>query len=151
MEDSETSLANPASVTGVPVRRYGTGALRDRVVDLILSGAKTSTTFLVIAAESMGEALPAVGDRAIVVDSAETPRALTQYTEVRRCRVAEVSLEHALQEGGGYESVADWRAAHEAFWQSEEFRTLMGQPDFVATDDTEVVCASFVVVGTAGH
>jgi uncharacterized protein YhfF len=32
----------------------------------------------------------------------------------------------AGDEGEGFESVADWRTAHEAFWQSAEMETALG-------------------------
>nr|WP_319463214.1 hypothetical protein [Micromonospora sp. RTP1Z1] len=45
------------------------GPLRDKLVAAILSGAKTSTSALVLGYERANEPLPEVGQRSAVVDS----------------------------------------------------------------------------------
>ncbi|SCG80211.1 hypothetical protein GA0070609_6308 [Micromonospora echinaurantiaca] len=47
------------------------GPLRDKLVSAILSGAKTSTTALLVGYERANEPLPEVGQRSAVVDSAD--------------------------------------------------------------------------------
>src|SRR3954452_8003571 len=85
------------------------GPLRDRLVAAILSGAKTSTSSLVCFYEPENEPLPQAGLRSAVVDSQGRPVAVIELTEVRVVRLAEVDLQHALDEGEGDETVAQWR------------------------------------------
>jgi len=85
------------------------GPLRDQLVAAVLSGAKTTTTGLVAGYELEGEPLPEVGDRLVVVDSAELPVATIELTDVRVVRLADIDLRHVLDEGEGDESVAQWR------------------------------------------
>jgi uncharacterized protein YhfF len=124
------------------------GPLRDKLVAAILSGAKTSTTGLALGYERANEPLPEVGQRAAVVDSADRPVAVIEVTEVRVLRLADVDLQHALDEGEGDESVAQWRAGHEAFWHSAEVRAELGDPGFTVDDDTLVVAERFRLVHT---
>ncbi|WP_240501605.1 ASCH domain-containing protein, partial [Streptomyces neyagawaensis] len=95
------------------------GPLRDRLVAAILDRAKTSTTGLVVDYEHEGEALPAVGDRSVVVNSDERPVAVIEVTGVRVIPLADVDLAHVVDEGEGHTSVAEWREDHERFWHSE--------------------------------
>ncbi|MEU7656110.1 ASCH domain-containing protein [Micromonospora taraxaci] len=125
------------------------GPLRDTLVGAILSGAKTSTTGLLIGYECANEPLPEVGQRTAVVDSAGRRVAVIELTDVRVIRLADVDLEHALAEGEGDESVAQWRAGHETFWHSAEMRAELGDPDFTVDDDTLVVTERFRLVYVA--
>lgn len=71
--------------TDLPVSEYAfPGPLRDQLVGAILSGEKTSTTSLVVGYEREGEPLPAVGDRAIVIDNG--CRDVTHGGACCRCR-----------------------------------------------------------------
>ncbi|WP_300265580.1 ASCH domain-containing protein [Microbacterium sp.] len=118
------------------------GPLRDQLVAAILSGAKTSTTSLVAQYDVDGDPLPAVGDRAVVIDSAGEPVCIEEITEVRVARLAEVDLDHAIAEGEGFTTVAEWRTGHEEFWHSAEFRSEMGT-DFTVDDDSLAVLVRF--------
>ncbi len=91
------------------------GPLRDQLVAAILAGAKTTTTGLVADYEHENEPLPVPGLRQVVVDSADSPVAVIETTAVRVMRLADVDLGHALGEGEGFTSVAEWRAGHEQF------------------------------------
>jgi uncharacterized protein YhfF len=122
------------------------GPLRDQLVAAILDGAKTTTTGLLDDYERDGEPLPRPGDREVVVDSAGEPVALIEIVAVRVIRVADIDLRHALGEGEGYASVADWRAGHEAFWHSADMREYVGDPAFTVNDDTLAVAIEFRVV-----
>ena len=119
------------------------GPLRDRLVAAILARRKTTTTSLFFEYEREGEPLPAVGDRAIVIDSAENPVGVEETVEVRIVCLGDVDLDHALAEGEGFTSVADWRAGHEAFWHGAEYRDWAGDPIFRVTDDTRAVLVRF--------
>lgn len=122
------------------------GPVRDKLVAAILGGAKTSTTGLVAEYEHCGEALPRVGARSAVVDSDNRPVAVIEVTEVRVVALADVDLAHALDEGEGHTTVAEWRADHETFWHSAELRAAMDDPAFTVDDATPVVLERFRVV-----
>src|SRR5580693_2613461 len=122
------------------------GPLRDQLVAAILSGAKTTTSGLLIDYQRDDEPLPRPGDRWVVIDSAGEPVTLIEVTGVRVLRLADVDLAHAVGEGEGFATVADWRAGHEAFWHSDEVRADLGDPAFTVNDDTEIVAEEFRVV-----
>ena len=122
------------------------GPLRDRLVAAILDGSKTSTTATLIEFEVEQEELPRAGSREVVVDSAGRSVAVIELTEVRTAKLAEVDLQHAVDEGEGYTSVARWRAGHEEFWHSPEMRDAMGDPGFTVDGDTMLVLQRFALV-----
>lgn len=131
----------------LPVAEFAfPGRLRDKLVAAILAGEKTATSCLLAEYEREPEPLPSVGDRAVVVDSAQRGVAVIETTEVRVLPVAEVDLQFALDEGEGFRSVADWRAAHETFWHSTEMQEALGAPAIRITDDTLVVAERFRLV-----
>lgn len=122
------------------------GALRDKLVAAILSGAKTSTSSLLVEYEHDGDPLPTTGERSVVVDSDERPVAVIETTEVRVVRLGDVDLQHALDEGEDYTTVAGWRRAHERFWHSPEALADLGDPEFRVDDDTQVVAERFRLI-----
>ena len=131
----------------LPIEHYAfPGPLRDALVAAILDGTKTSTTSIAREYELDNEPLPEVGDRGVVVDSDEQPVCVTEVTDVRVTALRGVDLAHARDEGEGYESVADWRAGHESFWHSDEFRAAIGDPGYTVTDATEAVLVRFRVL-----
>jgi uncharacterized protein YhfF len=134
----------------LPVAEFAfPGPLRDRLVAAILSGAKTATSGLVLEYERENEPLPEAGLRSAVVDSGGQRVAAIEITEVRVVRLADVDLRHALDEGEGFKSVAEWRAEHEGFWHSAEVRGELGDPDFTVDDDTQVLVQRFRLVHPA--
>ncbi len=82
----------------------------------------------------------------MVVDSGDRPVAVVEVTDVRVVPPARVDLAHAVDEGEGYTSVAEWRAGHERFWHSEETRSALGDPEFTVNDDTPAVLERFRLV-----
>ncbi|MGO9933235.1 MAG: ASCH domain-containing protein, partial [Steroidobacteraceae bacterium] len=103
----------------LPVAEFAfPGPLRGQLVAAILAGEKTTTTGLVADYEHEDDPLPAPGLRQVVVDSAGRGVAIIETTAVRVIRLADVDLDHALGEGEGFTSVAQWRAGHEQFWHS---------------------------------
>lgn len=138
------------SIDDLPVTEFAfPGPLRDQLVAAILSGAKTSTSGLLVGYELDNEPLPEAGQRSAVVDSAGNRVAVIEVTDVRIVRLADVDLQHAIDEGEGYRSVQDWRSGHEEFWHSTEIRDEMGDPDFTVDDDTLVVAERFRLVEVA--
>jgi uncharacterized protein YhfF len=132
---------------GLPIAEFAfPGPLRDQLVAAILSGDKTTTSGLVADYEKAGDPLPYPGLRQAVVDSAGQPVAVIETTAVRAIRLDEVDLAHAIGEGEGYTSVAQWRAGHERFWHSPQVREELGDPRFTVSDDTQVVAQSFRLI-----
>jgi uncharacterized protein YhfF len=128
----------------MPVAEFAfPGPLRDQLVAAILSGSKTTTTGLLADYEREGEPLPRPGLRQVVVDSAGHPVAVIETTAVRVIRLGDIDLAHAIGEGEGYSSVAEWRAGHELFWHSAEVRRELGDPGFTVNNDTLVVAQTF--------
>jgi len=132
------------NLNDLPVAEFGfPGPLRDKLVAAILSGAKTSTSSLLIGYTRDGDPLPRAGDVSAVVDSSSQRVAAIEVTSVRVVRLAEVDLQHVIDEGEGDESVAQWRAGHEEFWHCDEIRAELGDPYFTADDDTLIVAERF--------
>jgi uncharacterized protein YhfF len=132
------------SSDNLPIAEFGfPGPLRDQLVAAILGGSKTTTSGLVTDYEHEGEPLPRPGLRQAVVDSAGNRVAVIETTAVRVVRLGDIDLAHALGEGEGYDSVAEWRAGHERFWHSAEMRDALGDPEFTVNDDTLVVAQAF--------
>jgi uncharacterized protein YhfF len=131
----------------LPVAEFAfPGPLRDQLVAAILDGSKTTTTGLFAGYELEGSPLPRPGQRQAVVDSAGGRVAVIELTAVRVVRLGDVDLAHALGEGEGYTSVAEWRAGHEGFWHSAEVRAEMDDPGFTVDDDTLLVAEEFRLV-----
>ncbi|WP_328899425.1 MULTISPECIES: ASCH domain-containing protein [unclassified Streptomyces] len=122
------------------------GPLRDQLVAAVLDGRKVSTSGLLVEYEIEQEELPPVGERSALIDSDGRETAVLEVTEVRVLPLADVDLQHALDEGEGYASVAEWRAGHERFWHSEEMRDALGDPEFTVDDGTMIVAERFRVV-----
>src|SRR6266496_2855289 len=95
------------------------GPERDRLVDAVLKGDKTATSSLLAEWILDDQELPAVGDRREVLDSDDKPVAVIEITAVDVIRLGDVDLALAHEEGEGFESVAEWRQAHEHFWTDE--------------------------------
>lgn len=131
----------------LPVSRFAfPGPLRDKLVAAILSGEKTTTSCLFLEYEDRADELPNEGHRSVVVDSADRPVAVIEVMSVDVCPISEVPLRHAIDEGEGFESVAEWRAGHEEFWHSERMRDYLDRPDFTVDDGTLVVLERFQVI-----
>ena len=109
---------------------YARTPLRRKLVDAVLRGEKTATAGL-----HGDEPLPAPGQRFLLLDFDDRPVAVVETTEVRILRVDEVDFRFARDEGEGFETVADWRAAHERFWSNRDIR-----------DDTLVVAERFRLI-----
>jgi uncharacterized protein YhfF len=134
-------------INGAPAAYFAfPGPLRDQLVGAILAGLKTSTSSLLADYERGDEPLPRVGERSVVMDSADRPVAVIETTEVRVVRLGDVDLRHAIDEGEGYASVAAWRAGHEDFWHSPQARAELGDPAFTVDDDTPMVAERFRLV-----
>lgn len=122
--------------------------LRRRLVEAVLAGEKTATASLLVDFEHDGDTPGRPGDREVVLDFDDRPVAIIELTEVTTRRMTDVDLQFAIDEGEGFRSVAQWRAAHEDFWNGyiDEIRSDIGDPTFALTDDTLVVCERFRLI-----
>ena len=78
----------------------------------MLRGEKTATAGL-----AEDEDPVEAGDRFALLDFDDEPVALVEVTEARVVPAGEVDVQFARDEGEGFESVEDWRVAHERFFE----------------------------------
>jgi uncharacterized protein YhfF len=81
-------------------------------VEAVLAGTKTATSGL-----HGDEDVPALGERYAIEDAAGTRRAVVEVTDVRVVPAGELDLQFVRDEGEGFESLEDWREAHERFFE----------------------------------
>jgi len=122
--------------------------LRRELVALVLEGTKTATAGLRLEYELDGDAVPQPGDREVVIDAEDRYVGVIETTECRVLRMAEVDDQFARDEGEGFADAADWRVAHERFWNGyiDELRERLGDASWRLTDDTPIVCQRFRLV-----
>ncbi|PWG66898.1 ASCH domain-containing protein [Bifidobacterium callitrichidarum] len=148
MNDDVTkpSLPLPSEYANLPKAEFmAPGPERDQLVRLILNGTKTATAALLIDYMECNDPLPRIGDRSVLVDSDEHGVAVLTATDVSVVRLADVTDQHALAEGEGDTTAAQWRRTHEAYWNSAEYRSCFADPAFPVGDDTLVVLERFKV------
>jgi uncharacterized protein YhfF len=123
------------------------GPLRDELTALALAGTKTTTAGLFAELEAEGLAPAKPGIHEVLLDSDERPVAVIEIVESRVVRLADVDDRHAIDEGEGYRNAAEFRMAHERFWNSyiHDLRRTIAA-DFTIDDDTLVVLQRFKVV-----
>lgn len=110
--------------------------LRRSLVEAVLRTDKTATAGLASDHAPMtAEPLPQAGDRWLLVDFDDQPVAIVETTEVRVVPARQVDVQFARDEGEGFDTVADWRAAHERFWS-----------DQTITDETLIVAERFKLI-----
>jgi uncharacterized protein YhfF len=108
--------------------------LRRQLVAAVLAGEKTATAGLWSEYEAEGEAIGEPGDRFALLGYDDEPVAVIEVTEAKLVPAGEIDIEFARDEGEGFESVDDWRVAHEEFFQQE------------LTPETMIVAVRFKVV-----
>ncbi len=91
--------------------------LRRQLVAAVLAGEKTTTSGLWSEYEAEGEPMPAAGDRYVLHDFDDEPVAIVEVVEARRIPASEIDVAFARDEGEGFETVDDWRVAHEQFFE----------------------------------
>jgi uncharacterized protein YhfF len=100
------------------VKAFGLGRpgteLRTQLVHAVLRGGKTATAGL-----PDGVPPPSPGTRFMLHDVDDEPVGVVEITDARIVRAGEIDVEFARDEGEGFESVDDWRRAHEAFFERE--------------------------------
>ena len=124
------------------------GELRDALTAAALDGRKTTTASLLVEYEIDGDPLPVVGQRDVLIDSQERPVAIVETVGCRIVRLADVDDRHAIDEGEGYADAAEFRVAHERYWNGtiDRIRLGLGDPSFALTDDTMIVLERLRIV-----
>jgi uncharacterized protein YhfF len=101
------------------VKPFGLGRpgteLRTQLVHAVLRAEKTATAGL----PDDGVPPPSPGTRFTLHDADDEPVGVVEVTEARIVAAGEIDVEFARDEGEGFESVDDWRRAHEAFFGRE--------------------------------
>jgi len=90
--------------------------LRRQLVEAVLRGEKTATAGLLADYAAEGEEPEPEGSRSTLLGYGDEPVAVVELTESRVVPAAEIDERFARDEGEGYESVDDWRIAHERFF-----------------------------------
>ena len=123
-------------------------ALQRELTDLVLAGTKTATAGLLVELELDGDEMPVPGMREAIRDADGNVPCVIETTECRVVRMAEVDDQFARDEGEGFAGAADWRVAHERFWNDDlaEIRDRLGDPAWSLIDDTQVICQRFRVI-----
>jgi uncharacterized protein YhfF len=110
--------------------------LRRKLVAAVLRGDKIATASLREEyAPHTNEQLPQPGETFLLLGYDDEPLGVVKTTELRVLRAADVDLQFARDEGEGFETVAQWRSAHERFWSDRKI-----------TDDTLIVCERFTLI-----
>jgi len=122
------------------------GSERDRLVAAVLSGKKTATSSLLAEWLLDDQELPTVGERREVLDSGDTPVAVIETTAVDVIRLGDADLTLVHEEGEGFESVAEWRRAHERFWTDDVMPRLPATTAGPLNDDAKIVVVRFRLV-----
>jgi uncharacterized protein YhfF len=99
-------------------------------VDAVLRGEKTATAGLLDPDEDDGKP----GDRCLLLGFDDEPVGIVELTEVRVVPAGGIDQQFARDEGEGFESLDEWREAHERFFE----RPL--------PDDTPIVAIRFRLV-----
>jgi uncharacterized protein YhfF len=113
---------------------YPRTELRRQLVDAVLAGEKTATAGLAEEYAAEGEAVPTAGDRFLLEGFDDEPIAIVEVTGAQVVPASEIDVEFARDEGEGFETVDDWRVAHETFF------------DRPIEPETEIVAIRFRVV-----
>jgi uncharacterized protein YhfF len=123
-------------VNGLPPFELGypRTELRRQLVEAVLRGEKTATAGLLEEFETDGDPVGEAGDRYLLQGYDDEPVAIVELTETHVVPAADIDEQFARDEGEGFESVEEWRVAHERF-----FERVIGP-------DTQIVATRFRVV-----
>jgi ribosomal protein L11 methyltransferase len=148
-QDSHPVTSDHSGEAAPPRWEYAIpGPLRERLSGLTLAGAKTTTFGLDVFDDIDNEPAPTPGQQSVMVGSNGAELAIVEVFGYETMRLGDVSWELVDREGESFVDVADWRAAHERFWEQflGEIRDHLGDPHWVVHDDTVVTCTHVRVV-----
>ena len=110
--------------------------LRRKLVEAVLRREKIATASLRDEyVPDTDEPLPEPGETFLLLGYDDEPLGVVKTTELRVVRAADVDQQFARDEGEGFETVEQWRAAHERAWSDREI-----------TNDTLIVCEWFTLI-----
>ena len=115
--------------------------LASQLAHCVVKGSKRATTTWIALAEHEGWPGLRPGLVSIVTDGFGTPLCAIETTRVDRATFGDVGPEFAAAEGEGDGSLADWRAAHQHYYEAEAAR--IGVP---FTEDSELYLERFRVL-----
>jgi uncharacterized protein YhfF len=125
-------------IDGLRTLDLGTpGVVRQKLVDLVLTGPKRGTAGLLSDYEIEGEELETVGERLVLIGDGGERLGLVEVTRVEVVPFGEVSDDFARSEGEGFTGHGDWAKGHRAFWERLGHRIA---------DSTPIVCVSFALL-----
>ena len=124
------------------------GKRLDMLLDGVGRGVKTATTALEISFAMRGLPLPTVSDKYTLLDSNDEAFRDIEVTQVRHVRLADVGIDVATAEGDWFDSVSQWRSAHEKFFNESAAHVAdyLTVSDWAANDDTMVIVRFFRVL-----
>lgn len=132
-------LMNPQ--IGEELDAWQFGADPDVLAGLVLAGEKTATASVYDLYALAEEALPAVDEKSIILNSQNEAVCVIQTTKVEVLPFNQVSADHAFKEGEGDKSLAYWRQIHE-----ELFSQWLAEAGLTFSDSSQVVLEEFEVV-----
>ncbi len=115
--------------------------LADELAALIMVGMKTATCSAVWEWEAEGKAIPTVGYKSILLNSANEPLCVLEATEVTIRAYQDVDATFARDEGEGDLSLEYWREAH---WRY--FSRTLGKIGKEPTLEMLLECERFRVI-----
>lgn len=118
--------------------------LADRLLELVIAGAKRATCESLDVYRSRGDPVPVVGEYSVVCDGAGAARCVLKTTEVRLLAFEDVDAAFAADEGEGDRSLASWREDHLAYFQRE-----LADLGLSASPRMLLVCERFRLLYTA--
>ncbi len=135
-----------AAATGderrLPAFAFGdTPALADELGRLVVEGPKRATAVLLADLEQDGDAVPAVGDRTLVLDGRGRGLCVIETVDVRVGELGSVDPAFAWDEGEGERTREDWLAVHRRF-----FARRCAALGLALADDLPTVFERFAVV-----
>jgi uncharacterized protein YhfF len=135
--DNDHPVYGPRLVLVRPMELgYPGTELRRKLVAAVLRGDKIATAGLRDEyAPHTNEPLPQPGETFLLVGYQDEPLGVVKTTKLQVVRAADVDQQFARDEGEGFETVGQWRAAHQRFWSDQQI-----------TDDTLIVCEWFALV-----
>jgi uncharacterized protein YhfF/ribosome-associated protein YbcJ (S4-like RNA binding protein) len=124
------------------------GPMRDRLVASVLRGDKTATSSLEVFYTIERMPLPRPGDRSLLAGSAGERLGTVEVLDVAVPRLADVGDDVAVAEGEGFRDAAEWRSAHEHYWEgfADAVRSHLRDPGWSVGNDTPVVVEWFRLV-----
>jgi uncharacterized protein YhfF len=115
--------------------------LASQLAHHVIKGTKRATVSWIAVAEHDGWSLPRAGMVSIVTDGFGVPLCAIETTRVDRGRFGDAGPEIAEAEGEGDGSLADWRAAHRSYYETESARI-----GIAFTDDADILYEHFRVL-----